>query len=75
MRLDELLGRLDTLDGEAKIFVAPPYSAESIAISGASAPEELRLVCDVRSAKALLAPYVSDPIAMRVARLRALEAG
>lgn len=70
MRLDELLERLAPLDDDAKLFAAPPYTADSEASFGTSAREGLTLVCDVRTARALLAPYVADPIAMRVARFR-----
>ena len=71
MRLDELLGRLSTLEEDALLFVAPPYLAKSVAAVGPSAPSGLRCICDVRTAKAMLAPYASDPIAMSVARFRA----
>jgi hypothetical protein len=70
MRLDDLLARLADIDEDAKIFVAPPYEATSIAIVGGS-DSGLELVCDVRTAKALLAPYSADPMPMRVARFRA----
>lgn len=71
MRLDDLLQQLDDLDGDLNIFVVPPYAAESLAAVGSSAPDAFKLVCDVRSAKAMLASYKSDPIAMSVARFRA----
>lgn len=70
MRLDDLLDRLDTLDEEAKLFAAPPYAADSEVVVGAAAPANLRPVCDVRTARTFLRPYLADPIVMRVARFR-----
>ncbi len=70
MTLGDVIAKLDSeAEDGLEIFARRPWTADSPAVVGPTAPDGLELLCTVADAKEKLRTYVGDPTTVRVARI------